>query len=415
MLPMGKALMGFAAACFLLVWDPSKIAMRYGFALCLGAFLAAALVNYWREPRALKISRQLPDRVFEGSMFDYVVSVTNHGKRASPSLACRDHGRLRFPSARDWLRAPAPFDAELNRFDRWIGYPKWLWLVESLQDVVGADFEIPALAPGQTVLIPAHGRAGQRGLRIFVGFYCGLPDPFALLQRLFFIRSKQTLLVLPKPLRSGIGVPVGSRSISAGESRDLRNIGDSEEFRSLREWRSGDAMKRIDWKATARTMAPVAREYAPEFKLRTALAFDTSLPDAVDEQAFEDAIGYAAGLAISMDRKERNIDLLLVEKDRVSLREGASTQSQVLALERLASCSPSGSGSLNDLEESIMAAAPHFSSVLLVCPTWTENHAALAARLTLHGIGLAILVSSGHVCAGFPPAATVQLFGGTCP
>lgn len=411
-LPMGKALACLGLVCFLLAWDPSRVAMRHGLAFVIAAFASAWIVNSWRQPRSLSFSRELPDRVVEGSPFDYAVVVKNGGKRASPLLNCKDHGLMRFPSAREWLKSSAPFDSELNFFDRWAGYPKWLWLVESLQDVVGADFQIPPLLSGESVRIPVKGRAGRRGRRLFVGFYCGLIDPLGLRQRLFYSEAHQTLLVLPKPLHSGIGVPLGSRSISSGDARDLLKTGDSEEFRSLREWRSGDPIKRIDWKATARSQSPVAREYAPEYKLRTALAFDTSLPDGVDEQAFEDAMGYAAGLAVSIDRKDRNIDLLMVEGHVVSLRLGQGAQDYVRALERLADSTPSGLKSLDELEASIFTAAAGFSSVVLVCPAWTERHAAMAARLAAKGIGLTILVCSDHVRGPFPGGSIVRLTHG---
>jgi uncharacterized protein (DUF58 family) len=407
--PMGKVLLGFAAASFLLVWDPSKLAMRVGFTLSLSAFAVAALLNILRQPRSLTFTRQLPDRVVEGAAFEYVILVKNNGRFASPPLRCRDHGRLRFPTERDWLTTTPPFDAQLNVFDRWTGYPKWIWLVETLQDVIGCDFEIPPIPPGKTVQIEAQGRAGRRGNRHFVGFYCGLLDPFGLLQRLFYSKLKQTLLVLPKPLHSGIGIPLGSRSLSLGDSRDLRKAGDSEEFRSLREWRSGDPIKRLDWKATARRGSPVAREYAPEYKLRTALAFDTYLPHDIDEKAFEDAMGYAAGLAVSIDRKDRNIDLLVVEEHVVSLRLGQGDHDHILALERLASCSPSDSSSLEELEASLLGAAARFSSAVLVCPAWTHRHAQLAAKLTAHGMGLAILVCSAPSEGSFPLGAAVKI------
>lgn len=413
--PMGKAMLGFAAASFLLVWDPAKAAMRFGFALSLSAFAVAAIANLLRQPRFLVFSRDLPDRVVEGALFDYGVSITNAGRFRSPPLRCRDHGRLRFPTPRDWLSSTPPFDAGLNPVDRWIGYPKWLWLVETLQDVIGGDFEIPPIAPGQTIHIQARARAGRRGSRLFVGFYCGLLDPLGLLQRLFYAPCRQSLLVLPKPLRSGLNVPAGSRSMSAGDSLDPRIAGDGEEFRSLREWRPGDPIKRLDWKATARLGSPVAREYAPEFKLRSALAFDTFLPPGLDERAFEDAMGYAAGLAVSIDRNDLNIDLLIVEARVVPLRLGPGGPAHILALELLAACSPSGPESLDALEASLLGASPRFSSAVLVCPAWTDRHAALAATLAARGMGLAILVCSAHVDGAFPLRSSVKIMDPDLP
>ena len=410
LLPMGKAVISVAAACFLMIWDPNKVGMRYSFSLCLATLLSALLINVIRQPRQLKFERTLPERVVEGALFDYTIKVTNEGKKHTPHLLCRDHGRLRFPSAKDWRKSTPPFDEQLNAFDRWIGYPKWIWLVDTLQDVIGFDFEIPPLPPGQSIVVRAQGRAGKRGKRIFLGFYCGLTDPLHLLQRLYYVHSRQTLLVLPKPLHSGIEIPIVSRSQNLGDSRDLRKSGDSEEFRSLRDWRSGDSMKRIDWKATARRGELVAREYAPEYKLRTALIFDTSLPPYLDEDAFEAAMGYAAGLVVSIERRDRNIDLLVLPDHYFTLSQGQGSHDHVLALEKLAACSPSSTSSLAQLEDCVLSTSAKFSSAVLVCPSWTVEHVNMAQRITASGIGLAVIVCSTPKTPEFPSGASIRVF-----
>ena len=395
-LPLGKVMLFFSAAALFLIWDPAQTSMRYALTLSIGMMISSFLINLFRQPRSLIFTRILPDRVVEEAYFDYIIEVKNLGKYTSPALKCRDHGKLHFPSLADWARNKPPFDDELQAFDRFIGYPKWLWLVEILQDVIGFDFDIPPIPSGQSIQIQATGKAGKRGQRLFLGFYCGLPDPFGLFQRLFYVKAKQNILTLPKPLHCDILIPNGSRSRNAGDSRDLRKTGDSEEFRSLREWRSGDPLKRIDWKATARIGTPVTREFAPEYKLRTALAFDTTLPEGFDEQAFEDAMGYAAGMVVSTDRNDRNIDLLIVDNDIVSLRLGPGIQDHTLALERLASASPSSyhHSSLSSLENSILSVSSNFSSAVIICPSWTQEHYLFVERLVQKGLGIAVIVCS---------------------
>ena len=123
-------------------------------------------------------------------------------------------------------------------------------------------------------------------------------------------------------------------------------------------------------------------------------------------------MGHAAGLAVSIDRKDRNIDLLMVEQHVVSLRLGQGSQDHILALERLADSAPSDPSSLELLEASICSAGSGFSSVVLVCPAWTELHVSMAARLASLGMGLAIVVCSARVEGPFPPGATVRIVAG---
>jgi uncharacterized protein (DUF58 family) len=402
LLPTGKAMLCLVAASFLMVWDPSKQSMRYAFGVPLAAFLVAWILNFVRAPRRLRLTRRLPETATEGSLFDYVIVATNHGRLRTPPLHCRDHAVMRFPTSRDWARKTPPFDASLGRFDRWLGYPKWMWLVEVGQDAIGSDVEIPPLAPGQSVEIPAIARAGRPGPRVFVGFYCSLSDPMGLLARLFHVPARQSYLSLPRPLPCGLDMPSGSRGAGPGDARDLARSGDSEEFRSLRDWRPGDPLKRIDWKATARSLGPIAREYAPEFRRRCALAFDATLPEGVDEEAFEDAMAVAAGVALGLDRKESSIDLLILAERVVSIPMGRGSSDPAAALGALAASQPRRSESLDALEAAILSAGSGFSSVLLACAAWTPEHAKLAQSIVAQGLGLAVAVSS-EPQADFPP------------
>lgn len=381
------------------------MAMRNVFSLSLAALLCAIILNFIRTPRKLLIARSLPDAFVEGELFEYSISVTNGGRLRTPPLACRDHGRIHFPTAADWIASSPPFDSELNSFDRWFGYPKWIWLVEMGQDVIGSDVAIPSLAPGQTVTIPMRGRAGKRGEREFLGFYCGLSDPLGLLNRLFAVHARQTILVWPRARAIELSPDPGSRSMRSGQARDPRRIGNSEEFRSLREWRSGDSMKRIDWKATARMGSPIAREYAPEQNQRSALIFDASDPDS-PRPAFEAAIGFCAGLVGS--GRGSSMDLFSIAPDPAL--DLSAIGSQAAAMRLLALAEPCEPASRQAWEDSILAMAASLSSIILICPSWGAPQKSLAARLAATGIGVRAILCS-PATADIPVGVQAQLAG----
>lgn len=389
-----------------MAWDPSRLAMRSAFSLLLAALLSAILLNFLRAPRKLLIVRSLPDAFVEGELFDYSISVTNGGRLRSPPLACRDHGRIHFPTPSDWTGSSPPFDGELNSFDRWFGYPKWIWLVEMGQDVIGSDVAIPSLAPGQTVSIPMRGRAGKRGEREFLGFYCAMSDPLGLLNHLFPIHARQSILVWPARRPIHLSPDPGSRSMRSGQARDPRRIGNSEEFRSLREWRSGDSMKRIDWKATARMGSPIAREYAPEQNQRSALIFDASDPGC-DPSAFEAGIGFCADLIGS--GRSGAPDLFSIAPD-LGL-DLSAPGSQAAAMRLLALAQPAPPASRQAWEDSIVAMASSLSSIILICPSWGLPQNSLAARLASTGIGVRAILCS-PATADIPIGVQAQLEGG---
>ena len=53
------------------------------------------------------------------------------------------------------------------------------------------------------------------------------------------------------------------------------NIGRSEEFVSLREYRHGDPVRHIHWRSWAKTGKPIVKEFEDEFFVRHALVLDT--------------------------------------------------------------------------------------------------------------------------------------------
>ena len=78
--------------------------------------------------------------------------------------------------------------------------------------------------------------------------------------------TKTSPRALKIPLSSaGYG---GSASLTGGDDwlgqlgvRQRQRRGLGQEFQQLREFRDGDTLRQIDWKATARKRMPIAREY----------------------------------------------------------------------------------------------------------------------------------------------------------
>ena len=53
------------------------------------------------------------------------------------------------------------------------------------------------------------------------------------------------------------------------------NVGSSEEFVSLRDYRHGDPLRHIHWRSWAKTGRPIVKEFEDEFFVRHALVLDT--------------------------------------------------------------------------------------------------------------------------------------------
>jgi uncharacterized protein (DUF58 family) len=100
-----------------------------------------------------------------------------------------------------------------------------------------------------------------------------LEGPLGLCARQFPVPLPDTLHAWPdagEAAREALALAVASRS----GGRGLRRVGDGREFESLREFRFGDDLRSVDWKASARRGRTIVREHRPERNQRVLLLLD---------------------------------------------------------------------------------------------------------------------------------------------
>jgi len=105
----------------------------------------------------------------------------------------------------------------------------------------------------------------RRGLASFAPAYVLVKSGWGLWEFRYRLGQADTAKVYPD-------FSAVSNSVVLGVEQAMRNMGahiakrrgDGMEFHQLREFREGDTLKQIDWKATARTGTPISREYQEE-------------------------------------------------------------------------------------------------------------------------------------------------------
>ncbi|ANI56281.1 UNVERIFIED_ORG: uncharacterized protein (DUF58 family) [Pseudomonas fluorescens] len=121
------------------------------------------------------------------------------------------------------------------------------------------------LQPGQRSLIGYRLRPLKRGHYTFETCELNLPSPFGLWsgKRLLTITDHTRVYPDFARLYGGQLLAVDNWLSQLGvRQRQRRGLG--MEFHQLREFREGDSLRQIDWKATARHRTPIAREYEDE-------------------------------------------------------------------------------------------------------------------------------------------------------
>lgn len=121
------------------------------------------------------------------------------------------------------------------------------------------------LQPGQLSQIGYRVRPLKRGHFIFEHCEVSLPSPLGLWSEKRLLSLSDTTRVYPDFARfyGGQLLAVDNWLNQLGvRQRQRRGLG--QEFHQLREFREGDSLRQIDWKATARQRTPIAREYQDE-------------------------------------------------------------------------------------------------------------------------------------------------------
>ena len=171
---------------------------------------------------------------------------------------------------------------------------------------------IPALAIGETARVSMGLVCRERGNYVWHGFRVETDFPFGLFRAYSTVAAAHSVLVTPTfvPL-TGLVVPSGRRYQPGGVAM-ASHVGDSFEFIGNREYREGDNLRDMDWRATARLNRPIVREYREEYFLRVGVVLDTYQPTGssqADRANFERAVSITAAIGDYMARSDYIVDL----------------------------------------------------------------------------------------------------------
>jgi len=388
----GLFVLGAMTAAAVIGFDTTQ-SMAYQIVTLLVALLLLALIGAIRFRLALGTSRVLPRCATVGETCDYTIVLKNHGAQRQLDLLLRDNLRTAFPSKIEFRSSKAPDDEKRNRFDRSIGYPRWLWLVQRKRGAKFDEVKLSELAAQGTLKVKIRFVPLRRGSLCFSHISIGRTDPLGLVRAFMDLPCPDTLLVLPRryPVPE-IRLP-GLRKHQRGGVALSSKVGDTEEFSSLRDYRPGDAMRRIHWKSWAKTGKPVVKEYQDEFFVRHALILDTFAGPA-DAKRFEEAVSVAASLVCTVQKQDSLLDLMFVEDRAYCMTSGRNVAQVEHVLQVLASVSLCQDKSFKRMAQFVAGQAHAMSGCICVLLNWDEDRQALVAKLQAMAIPLLVLLIS---------------------
>jgi uncharacterized protein (DUF58 family) len=244
------------------------------------------------------------------------------------------------------------------------------------------------------IYCPKRGAYTLKGYRVETDF------PFGLMNSYTPVWEDAKLLVYPayRPLRR-IDVPVGQRHQPGGVAL-ASHLGDSLELLGNREYREGDRLRDIDWRATARMAgAPVVREWREEFFQRVGVVLDTHIPAelkgkarAAREAAFERAVSMSAAVADYMAGREYIVDIFAAGPNLYHLTAGPGLSYRERILDILAAVDKSEDDPLGVIEPQIQAFLDQLTTVLCVFMEYGEAQRAFVQNLRQSGAGVKVIL-----------------------
>ena len=210
----------------------------------------------------------------------------------------------------------------------------------------------------------------RRGILRFTGVTLARPDPLGLFRAFCRkIAAPQTVLILPKryPLPP-IALP-GAMKYQEGGVALAANVGRSEEFVALREYRHGDPLRHIHWRSWAKTGKPIVKEFEDEFFVRHALVLDT-FDDEPNSEVLEEAVSVAASFACTVLTQESLLDLLFVGNQSYCFTAGRGLAHADQMLEILASVKNCADKNFATLERLVLNHVAVVSGCICVLQRW---------------------------------------------
>ncbi|HEX9048403.1 MAG TPA: DUF58 domain-containing protein, partial [Verrucomicrobiae bacterium] len=383
--PAGLCVLGGWLVAGIVGSDIENTMTYQSFALLFALLVFAFVCSFFYSAK-FSATRLLPRFGSAGQPLSYQVVVKNLTPKLRVGLTLLDNLDDPRPSYEDWLafqlaesRRVRPFRVSQQR-------QRNPFRVATLKTA-----EIPPLPPHGEVTVTLELVPLRRGVLNFAGVTVARPDPLGLFRSFCRVPAAQKVLILPKryPLPP-IALP-GAMRYQEGGVALAANVGSSEEFVSLRDYRQGDPLRHIHWRSWAKAGKPIVKEFEDEFFVRHALVLDTFTEEPYNE-VLEEAVSVAASFACTIVTQESLLDLLFVGNQSYCFTAGRGLAHADQMLEILASVKNCADKSFDALDHLVLNHVAIVSGCICVFQLWDDARKAFVGKLKALGLPLLVLV-----------------------
>ena len=388
--PAGLLVLTLTAASAGLGINTRQSTIYQVFALTFPLLLLALLFSLFFRTR-LSVTRKLPKFALAGEPLRYFAVIRNQTDKPQKGLIIHEQFGDPRPAYDDFLRAREPEEDSRNAWDRWTMVYRWMWLVARNRQAKGKEQPLSTLPPRGKEQIRIEIMPLHRGYLELTGITVSRPDPFGLFKACRFFSCYQRVLVLPKRYHLLQPDLPGSRRHQPGGVALASSVGNSDEFVSLRDYRSGDPLRRIHWKSWAKTGKLIVKNYQDEFFVRHGLVLDT-FQEQPYSRAFEEAVSLAASFVSTVESQESLLDLMFVGNKAYCFSSGRGVSHTDSMMEILACVRPCHDRPFSELSSLLLNHASRVSGCICILLSWDEERQEMIKTLREFGVPLKVIV-----------------------
>jgi uncharacterized protein (DUF58 family) len=381
---------GLAVLCALVVAgimgpDTENNVTYQGFTV-LFFLLVLAVLSSWSFRARFSANRLLPQFGTVGHLLNYTVRLRNLTAKPQQGLELLEGIADPRPTFSEWLAVQLADERHVRSFR--LGQ---LRRTNPFKLALAKAADVPRISPNSEVDVPLELVPLRRGVLRFNGLGVARQDPMGLFRSFSNVALGQGVLILPKRYPLPPFPMPGNMKYQDGGVALASNVGQSEEFVSLRDYRHGDPLRHIHWRSWAKTGKPVVKEFEDEFFVRHALVLDT-FTDYPHSEVFEEAVSVAASFACTIQTQESLLDLLFVGPESFCFTAGRGLARADQMLEILASVRPGPEGGFPTLEHLVLDHAAAVVGCICVLLAWDKQRQEFVQKLRELGLPTLVFV-----------------------
>jgi uncharacterized protein (DUF58 family) len=338
-----------------------------------------------------EVERNLPKFGSVGAKLNYQLRVKNLTRRAQRGIFAVDDLPDPRPSVHEFCTIVEPGEERRNLWDRRYLYYRWSWLMDQSVRAEVDESECPDMEPGEVVSVSMNLVPTRRGRLRLEQVAFGCAEPFGLFRSVAKANCPGDVMILPKRYPVDALALPGERKYQPGGVALAGDVGESEEFVALRDYRPGDPLKKVHWRSSARCGRPIVKEFVDEFFVRHGLILDT-FTDRPFSAEFEEAVSIAASFACTVKDRDSLLDLLVIGPTAFTFTSGRGVGQEEKMLEVLAGVKACSDQPFRVLENLVLAHDAELSGCLCVLLEWDDDRQRMVTALRRRSIPVKVLV-----------------------